>query len=142
MVLGQGSSTLFTVKYDGYVVTVLLRGLEETRKVVVIPRDSAGYTKEHVNAGKSLGEQRGQSEERAFSTAGGAAVPERLNCSPPTEAVRSLARLLQISTSGIRVRRCRWSAGFLGVLWFHPPSHSGAGCSALASFHPHRFSRG
>ncbi|KAJ8889321.1 hypothetical protein PR048_008820 [Dryococelus australis] len=53
----------------------------------------------------------------------GAAVAERLACSPPTKANR-------IFPSGNRAGRCGWSAGFLGDL--PSPLHSGA-----APFSPH-----
>ncbi|KAJ8880052.1 hypothetical protein PR048_020675 [Dryococelus australis] len=53
----------------------------------------------------------------------GTTVAERLDCSPPTKASRVLssAGSLRIFASGNRVRRCRWSAGFLGDLPFSLP---------------------
>ncbi|KAJ8869772.1 hypothetical protein PR048_028780 [Dryococelus australis] len=58
----------------------------------------------------------------------GATVAERLACSPPTKAIRvqSAAGSLRIFAYGNRGGRCRWSAGFLGVLPFSPPFNSGA----------------
>ncbi|KAJ8883368.1 hypothetical protein PR048_015211 [Dryococelus australis] len=53
-------------------------------------------------------------------------VAERLSCSPPTKVIRaqSSAGSLRIFACSNRARRCRWMAGFLGVLRFPPPSHS------------------
>ncbi|KAJ8897553.1 hypothetical protein PR048_002902 [Dryococelus australis] len=64
----------------------------------------------------------------------GAAVAERLACSPSTKANRfqSPAGSLRIFVSGNRAGRCRWSLGFLGDLPFRPPLHSSA-----APFSPH-----
>ncbi|KAJ8868621.1 hypothetical protein PR048_030160 [Dryococelus australis] len=58
----------------------------------------------------------------------GTTVAERLACSPSTKAIRvqSSAGSLQIFACGNRAGRCRWSVGFLGVLPFPPPFHSGA----------------
>ncbi|KAJ8877110.1 hypothetical protein PR048_021562 [Dryococelus australis] len=58
----------------------------------------------------------------------GATVAERLDGSLPTKANRaqSPAGYSRIFASGNRVGRCRWSAGFLGDLPFHPLFHSGA----------------
>ncbi|KAJ8881975.1 hypothetical protein PR048_018463 [Dryococelus australis] len=58
----------------------------------------------------------------------GATVAERLACSPPTKAIRvqSPAGPLRIFACGNRPRRRLWPPGFLGVLPFPPPSHSGA----------------
>ncbi|KAJ8894038.1 hypothetical protein PR048_006648 [Dryococelus australis] len=55
-----------------------------------------------------------------------ATVVERLACSPPTKAihVQSPAGPLRIFACGNRAGRCRWSAGFLGVLSFPPPFQS------------------
>ncbi|KAJ8872244.1 hypothetical protein PR048_025846 [Dryococelus australis] len=57
----------------------------------------------------------------------GAAVVERLPCSPPTKAIRvhSPAGSLRIFACGNCAGRCSWQAGFLGDLPFPPPSHSG-----------------
>ncbi|KAJ8883188.1 hypothetical protein PR048_015028 [Dryococelus australis] len=55
----------------------------------------------------------------------GAAVAERLACSPLNKAIRvqSPAGSLRIIACGNRAGRCRWSAGFLGDLPFPPPLH-------------------
>ncbi|KAJ8872148.1 hypothetical protein PR048_025750 [Dryococelus australis] len=61
--------------------------------------------------------------QRTYFLSVGAAVDERLACSPPTKAIRvnSPGGSLQIFVFGNRVGRCRWSACFLGDLPFPPP---------------------
>ncbi|KAJ8897535.1 hypothetical protein PR048_002882 [Dryococelus australis] len=58
----------------------------------------------------------------------GAAVAERLDCSPPIKAnrVQSPTGLLPDFASGDHAGRCRWSVGFLGDLPFTLPQHSSA----------------
>ncbi|KAJ8873307.1 hypothetical protein PR048_026941 [Dryococelus australis] len=60
---------------------------------------------------------------------------ERLACSPPTTVnrVQSLAGHSRIFTRGSRDGRCRWLAGFLGDLPFHPPFNTGAAPYSLQS---------
>ncbi|KAJ8868911.1 hypothetical protein PR048_030452 [Dryococelus australis] len=67
----------------------------------------------------------------AFQCVRGAAVAERLDCSPPTKANRVQSPPpgpghSHIFTSGDRAGRCRWLAGFLGDLPLPPTLHSGA----------------
>ncbi|KAJ8882478.1 hypothetical protein PR048_014289 [Dryococelus australis] len=65
----------------------------------------------------------------------GAVVAKRLACSPPTKAnlVQSPAGSPRIFTCGNRVGRCRWSAGILEDLSFHPPLHTCAAPYSLQS---------
>ncbi|KAJ8893517.1 hypothetical protein PR048_006115 [Dryococelus australis] len=58
----------------------------------------------------------------------GAAVAERLACSPPTKAIRvqSPAGSLQIFAYRNRAGQCRGSTGFLREISFPPPFHSGS----------------
>ncbi|KAJ8897862.1 hypothetical protein PR048_003215 [Dryococelus australis] len=74
---------------------------------------------------------------------GGAAVAQRLACSPLTKAnrVKSPVGSLRIFARGNRAGRCCWSAGFIGVLPFPPLINSFLRCSILSSLHPHWFSR-
>ncbi|KAJ8866268.1 hypothetical protein PR048_032111 [Dryococelus australis] len=72
----------------------------------------------------------------------GAAVAERLACSPPTKAnrVRFPGRSAPVFyASGNRAERCRWSGGFSRGSPVSP-ALSFRRCSVIASFHPHRLS--
>ncbi|KAJ8880745.1 hypothetical protein PR048_017215 [Dryococelus australis] len=56
------------------------------------------------------------------SSSVGAAVSEPLEFSPPTKTNRAQSPVhSRIFSSGNRAERCRWSAGFLGVLPYPPP---------------------
>ncbi|KAJ8870595.1 hypothetical protein PR048_029618 [Dryococelus australis] len=71
----------------------------------------------------------------------GAAVAERLACSPPTKAnrVQSLAGLLRLFVYKNRAGRCRWSSDSLGGdLPFPPPPHSSASPSSALKTRPFR----
>ncbi|KAJ8874482.1 hypothetical protein PR048_025342 [Dryococelus australis] len=71
----------------------------------------------------------------------GATVTERLVCSPPTKATwaQSPAGSLRVFACENRAGRCRWLAGFLGVIPFPPPLYSGtAPRLASPSAHRHR----